>query len=194
MSFSFNPIPTGLGHVTLIYGLIPPMAGRNRVKHLNSIHWERLKLVPDLLLTLFLPAMGGISPYMSVTWPSPVGIGLNMGGIKQDISLTIWYCRTTTQSQTLEVTAGNILHSRLERCYWKERYNHNQPYRRKLHQQIASLWSKWLGLPSLCAKLAGRDGDRMVGWMEMDIIWMLPKPSLIIGTAKRHLLELSWPI
>ena len=29
---SFNPIPTGLGHVTLIYGLIPPMAGRNRVK------------------------------------------------------------------------------------------------------------------------------------------------------------------
>ena len=27
-----NPIPTGLGHMTLIYGLIPPMAGRNRVK------------------------------------------------------------------------------------------------------------------------------------------------------------------
>ena len=26
-----NPIPTGLGHMTLIYGLIPPMAGRNRV-------------------------------------------------------------------------------------------------------------------------------------------------------------------
>ena len=26
-----NPIPTGLGHVTLIYGPIPPMAGRNRV-------------------------------------------------------------------------------------------------------------------------------------------------------------------
>ena len=32
-----NPIPTGLGHVTLIYGLIPPMAGRNKVKeHLSS--------------------------------------------------------------------------------------------------------------------------------------------------------------
>ena len=30
-----------------------------------------------------------------------------------------------------------------------------------------------LSLPSLCAKLAGRDGDRMVGWMEMDILWML---------------------
>ena len=29
---ALNPIPTGLGHVTLIYGLIPPMAGRNRVK------------------------------------------------------------------------------------------------------------------------------------------------------------------
>ena len=29
---ALNPIPTGLGHVTLIYGLIPPMAGRNRDK------------------------------------------------------------------------------------------------------------------------------------------------------------------
>ena len=29
----FNSIPTGLGHVMLIYGLIPPMAGRNRVKN-----------------------------------------------------------------------------------------------------------------------------------------------------------------
>ena len=29
---SFNPIPTGCCHMTLIYGLIPPMAGRNRVK------------------------------------------------------------------------------------------------------------------------------------------------------------------
>ena len=28
-------------------------------------------------LTLFLPAMGGISPYMSSTWPSAVGIGLS---------------------------------------------------------------------------------------------------------------------
>ena len=28
----FNPILTGCCHVTLIYGLIPPMAGRNRVK------------------------------------------------------------------------------------------------------------------------------------------------------------------
>ena len=32
LNIHFNPIPTGLGHVTLIYGLIPPMAGRNRVK------------------------------------------------------------------------------------------------------------------------------------------------------------------
>ena len=30
--YLLNPIPTGLGHVTLIYGLILPMAGRNRVK------------------------------------------------------------------------------------------------------------------------------------------------------------------
>ena len=28
----FNPIPTGCCHVTLIYGLIPPMNVRNRVK------------------------------------------------------------------------------------------------------------------------------------------------------------------
>ena len=36
-----------------------------------------IKILTYYLLTLFLPAMGGISPYMSVTWPSPVGIGLN---------------------------------------------------------------------------------------------------------------------
>ena len=29
-------------------------------------------------LTLFLPAKGGISPYMSFTWPSPVSIGLRL--------------------------------------------------------------------------------------------------------------------
>ena len=34
---SINPIPTGHCHVTLIYGLIPPMAGRNRVKPLLVI-------------------------------------------------------------------------------------------------------------------------------------------------------------
>ena len=33
---------------------------------------------PVRRLTLFLPAMGGISPYMNVTWPSPVGIGLRI--------------------------------------------------------------------------------------------------------------------
>ena len=32
-----NPIPTGLGHVTLIYGLIPPMAGRNRVNYYDTL-------------------------------------------------------------------------------------------------------------------------------------------------------------
>ena len=30
-----NPIPTGLGHVTLIQGLIPPLAGRNRLKKVD---------------------------------------------------------------------------------------------------------------------------------------------------------------
>ena len=28
----FNPIPTDLYHVIIVYGLIQPMAGRNRVK------------------------------------------------------------------------------------------------------------------------------------------------------------------
>ena len=32
---TLNPIPTGLGHVTLIYGLIPPMACRNRVNDIK---------------------------------------------------------------------------------------------------------------------------------------------------------------
>ena len=32
-----NPIPTGLGHVTFIYGLISPMAGRNRVKEIRWV-------------------------------------------------------------------------------------------------------------------------------------------------------------
>ena len=35
---SLNPIPTGCCHVTLIYGLIPPMAGRNRVKIFYMTH------------------------------------------------------------------------------------------------------------------------------------------------------------
>ena len=34
-----NPIPTGLGYVTLIYGLIPSMAGRNRVKSRFVFDW-----------------------------------------------------------------------------------------------------------------------------------------------------------
>ena len=33
-------------------------------------------IVQKIDLTLFLPDMGGISPYISVAWPSPVGIGL----------------------------------------------------------------------------------------------------------------------
>ena len=32
----FNPIPTGCCHVTLIYGLIPLMAGRSRIKPIKK--------------------------------------------------------------------------------------------------------------------------------------------------------------
>ena len=37
-SCSLNPIPTGLGHVTFIYGPIPPMAGRNRVNRYYRVY------------------------------------------------------------------------------------------------------------------------------------------------------------
>ena len=36
---TFNPIPTGCCHVTLIYRLIPPMAGSNRVKNSKTERW-----------------------------------------------------------------------------------------------------------------------------------------------------------
>ena len=36
-----NPIPTGCGHVTLINGLILPMAGRNRVKNRNAFSGKK---------------------------------------------------------------------------------------------------------------------------------------------------------
>ena len=47
-----------------------------------QIRWKNMETAQNNIrnlynLTLFLPPMGGISPYMSITWPSPVGIGLN---------------------------------------------------------------------------------------------------------------------
>ena len=42
----------------------------------NTYSYSNIKAIQEHL-TLFLPAMGEISPYMSVTWPSPVEIGLN---------------------------------------------------------------------------------------------------------------------
>ena len=44
----FYPIPTGCCHVTLIYGLIPPMAGRNRVKRMNKTHYPGQHLYSGL--------------------------------------------------------------------------------------------------------------------------------------------------
>ena len=50
-----SPIPTGLGHVTLIYWLIPPMAGRNRVKEdfllfpKTSFNWKTTSLTHTAL-------------------------------------------------------------------------------------------------------------------------------------------------
>ena len=43
-------------------------------------------------LTLFLPAMGEICPYMSVTWQQPLGIGLNSNKICKILEL-IMYAR-----------------------------------------------------------------------------------------------------
>ena len=36
--WKFNPIPSGCCHVILIYGLIPPNAGKNRFRHFTLIH------------------------------------------------------------------------------------------------------------------------------------------------------------
>ena len=52
----------------------------SKAKHCRDVLGRvlgRKNKVQNQSLTLFLPAMGGISPYMSVTWPSPVGIGLS---------------------------------------------------------------------------------------------------------------------
>ena len=59
--------------------------------NLSVILWPQIQIylgwMPNLIhkpsmdLTLFLPAMGGISPHMSVTWQQPVGIGLSLKGI-----------------------------------------------------------------------------------------------------------------
>ena len=49
--FRFYPIPTGCCHVTLLYGLIPPMAGRNRVKQVlfkNYCNVKKIKYVYSL--------------------------------------------------------------------------------------------------------------------------------------------------
>ena len=51
-----NPIPTGLGHVTLIYGLIPPMAGRNRVKWHVDLRPQAIKTVVEMLAELLKSA------------------------------------------------------------------------------------------------------------------------------------------
>ena len=49
----FNPIPTGLCHVITVYGLIQPMAGRNRVKlQISSIFnfdWAHQSWISDVL-------------------------------------------------------------------------------------------------------------------------------------------------
>ena len=41
-----NPIPTSCCHVTLIYGLIPPMASRNRVNSSNMKPLQIQKVIP----------------------------------------------------------------------------------------------------------------------------------------------------
>ena len=67
-----NPIPTGLGHVTLKYGLIMPMAGRNRVKvvillkkmcHVTSVR-------PRIFEYLSLIGQGSNHWSLMLDWPS----------------------------------------------------------------------------------------------------------------------------
>ena len=57
--FTFNPIPTGCCHVTLIYGLIPPMAGRNREGDgLVQPGWNSSRQVVNEILFLIFAQMG----------------------------------------------------------------------------------------------------------------------------------------
>ena len=44
-------------------------------------HWCKLSefcLSNHIVVIIFLPALGGISPYMSIMWQQPVGIGLTL--------------------------------------------------------------------------------------------------------------------
>ena len=45
-----------------------------------ELDFNLLKKSLDLVLTLFLPAMGWINPYTFITWHRPVGIGLSRYG------------------------------------------------------------------------------------------------------------------
>ena len=61
---SFNPITTGCCHMTLIYGLIPPMAGRNTVKE------KKLTLCSVYVCATRIPTQQRIRPNNNVSFLS----------------------------------------------------------------------------------------------------------------------------
>ena len=56
-----------------LFNPIPP--SKDTFYHCDSISSDKAR---GMSLTLFLPALGGISPYMSITWQQLVGIRLNL--------------------------------------------------------------------------------------------------------------------
>ena len=51
--YVLNPIPTCCYHMTFIYGMIPPMAGRNRVKYVaynGHFGWQSVAYKEDQIL------------------------------------------------------------------------------------------------------------------------------------------------
>ena len=83
-------------------------------------------------LTLFLPAKGGISPYMSVTWPSLVGIGLNtlwlwnvvdtsnVQGLRRLQNQGFWKFLLKYLDQKLELDCKKWANQ-----FWKSKFNHH---------------------------------------------------------------------
>ena len=71
LKVGLNPIPTGCCHVTLIYGLIPPMAGRNMVNKRIKMK-NILKPIIIQILTQNLGLRRYVSTYIFVVFTYPM--------------------------------------------------------------------------------------------------------------------------
>ena len=110
--FAFFRLATNLGtvhpkfswNIRLIINCDPPLISLPNLKLIyvpcaQEPSVKTTKTQIDFPLTLFLPAMGGISPYMSVTWQQQVGIGLK---VLWRVLLVLWnfQLKSTTSGLT----------------------------------------------------------------------------------------------